>query len=59
MKRFNLIRNEQIVASGVIFDCGKCAVCWGGPYCSVVIWDNFEQLKMINGQGNSLFEFLD
>lgn len=59
MKRFNLIRNNEIVACGVLFDNGKCAVCWNGTYSSVVVWDKFDDLKAVNGHSNTLFEFMD
>lgn len=57
METFKIVRASRIVAYGVKFPAGKCAVHWVGPYSSVVVWDSFDDLQKINGQPGTTFVF--
>ena len=41
MQLFYIERNDITIASGVIFDNGKCVVSWVGEHSSTVVWDSF------------------
>ena len=46
------ISGTGIVAEGVEFWNGKCALCWKSvPVSSIVIYDNVEDLEHIHGHG--------
>ena len=59
MKMFWLYRKEDesgvsgtgIVAEGVIFTSGKCALCWCAELTSIAIYDNMDDLMAIHGHG--------
>ena len=59
MKRFVLKRNEDesgisgegIVAEGVVFSSGKCAMHWLTDTTSVALYDSIEDLENIHGHG--------
>ena len=38
-----------IVAEGVEFSNGKCALCWTTKYRSVAVYDSFKELMEIHG----------
>jgi hypothetical protein len=52
---FKIKRNNQIVADGCIFFSGKCVISWRGDFQSVVVWDNVEQMKAVNGTPGTEF----
>lgn len=45
------ISGTGIVAQGVIFDNGKCAMAWLTKHSSIAIYDNIKTLKAIHGHG--------
>lgn len=57
MRLFLLVRDEDeggvsgtgIVAQGVEFENGKCALCWLTEFSSVAIYDDIETLDAIHG----------
>ena len=57
MKRFILKRIEDesgvsgtgIVAEGVMFSNGKCALTWITKYQSIAVYDSIEELENIHG----------
>jgi hypothetical protein len=59
MRRFNLVRNEDesgvsgtgIVAQGVQFDDGTCAMRWLTEYSSTAIYNDIVELYKIHGHG--------
>ncbi len=68
MKRFVLQRDEDesgisgegIVAEGVQFSSGKCAMHWLTDVTSVAMYDNIEDLESIHGHdGKSKIMWLD
>ena len=56
-KKFVLQRLEDksgisgvgIVAEGIEFSNGKCAICWTTKYSSIAIYDNIKELEAIHG----------
>lgn len=58
-RKFKMIRNEDetgisgtgIVAEGIEFSNGICAICWLTPMSSVAIYQNSCQLEAIHGHG--------
>ena len=56
-KRFWLMRNEDesgvsgqgLVAEGIIFQNGKCALSWLTKYSSVAIYDSIKLVEAIHG----------
>jgi len=56
-RRFVLYRREDvsglsgegIVAEGVQFSNGKCALSWLGPLTSVVVYDDIEVVRKVHG----------
>lgn len=70
MRKFKLKRIEDesgisgtgIVAEGVIFENGKCAMSWLTEYSSVCIYDGIGTVKAIHGHHGKtviLFEDID
>ena len=68
MKRFNLVRDEDesgvsgtgIVAQGVEFDSGRCALTWLTHLTSVAVYDNISTVEKVHGHGGKTrVEFLD
>ena len=68
MRRFVLQRNEDesgisgegIVAEGVMFASGKCAMHWLTDTTSVAVYDNIKDLENIHGhEGKSEIIWLD
>lgn len=68
MKRFVLNRHVDvsgtsgtgIIAEGIMFTNGKCAIQWLGKYSSLVIWDNLDDCLYINGHGgNTVVDWID
>jgi hypothetical protein len=66
MRFFHLVRTEDesgvsgtgIVAEGVCFSNGKCALNWLTKYTSVAIYDSIEELENIHGHnGKTLVEW--
>jgi hypothetical protein len=59
MKLFELRRTEDVsgtsgvgvVAQGVIFDSGWCAMCWLTEHTSVAFYTSMEELEAIHGHG--------
>lgn len=59
MRRFQLHRKEDesgvsgtgIVAEGVEFENGKCAVSWCSQYSSVAVYDSISVVSRIHGHG--------
>jgi len=59
MKRFLLLRKEDetgisgegIVAEGVQFSCGWCALSWLTEYSSCGVYPSIEELERIHGHG--------
>ena len=57
MRTFYLNRKEDetgisgtgIVAEGIEFSNGKCAMAWITPYTSVAVYDSVRQLEQIHG----------
>mgnify|MGYP007070612307 CR=1 FL=1 len=57
MKKFYLYRKEDetgvsgtgIVAEGVIFHNGVCALCWRSDHPSVAIYQSIDEVKFIHG----------
>ena len=57
--RFHLERTEDvsgvsgigIVAQGVMFSDGTCAVRWFGQHASTAIWENVRDLMYVHGHG--------
>lgn len=45
---------KAIIADGMIFPCGKVAMCWRKDINSVVIHDNIENFKKIHINDNRL-----
>lgn len=58
-KRIELIRNDKVVALGVIFNDGKCVIRWEGEHKSTVIWDSVEDLKKVSGHPGTLFQITE
>ena len=59
MQLFYIERNNITVASGVIFDNGKCVVSWTGEHSSTVVWESLTSMMKINGTGQTQFYFTD
>lgn len=68
MKRFNLFRLEDesgvsgtgIVAEGVQFQTGKCALGWLTKVSSIAIYDSIEELELIHGhEGKTEVRWVD
>jgi hypothetical protein len=61
MKLFYLDRAEDktgvsgtgIVAEGIEFDNGKCAVSWRGKYETVTVYDSLETVEELHGHGGA------
>ncbi len=61
MRRFILNRKEDkggvsgtgVVAEGVMFSNGKCAISWRTKYTSVAIYDDLATLEAIHGHGGA------
>ena len=59
MRRFNLVRNEDesgvsgtgVVAQGIQFDDGTCAMRWLTAKSSVAFYDSISDLESIHGHG--------
>lgn len=57
MKKFHLVRIEDesgisgtgVVAEGVVFENGKCAISWLTKFTSVAVYDDMETLEAIHG----------
>lgn len=68
MWKFELVRNEDvsgssgtgIVAQGVIFDDGTCAMRWLTTMASTAIYKDIEELQAIHGhEGRTWVRYLD
>lgn len=68
MKRFYLKRYKDesgvsgtgIVAEGIQFSTGKCALAWVSEFFSIAIYDSIEELNAIHGHnGNTQIIWLD
>lgn len=68
MKRFVLDRRVDqtgvsgtgVVAEGVQFDNGKCAVAWLSRYQSVTVYDSIDEVEIIHGHdGKTVIDWLD
>ena len=68
MKKFILNRVEDesgisgtgIVAEGIEFSNGKCAICWTTRYSSIAVYDNIKELEMIHGHdGSTIVVWID
>ncbi|QWT29977.1 hypothetical protein SEA_SHAM_80 [Streptomyces phage Sham] len=68
MRRFNLVRNEDesgvsgtgIVAQGIQFDDGVCAMRWLTEKASTAIYDNIFDLEAIHGHGGkTVIDWID
>jgi hypothetical protein len=54
------VSGRGIVAEGVIFTNGKCAVTWYGKISSVTIYNTFDECKQVHGhEGRTKFIFDD
>jgi len=61
LRRFILYRNEDIsgnsgtgvVASGVIFNNGHCAMCWNSLVSSIAIFSSVADVEMIHGHNGA------
>lgn len=57
MKRFYLLRHEDlhghsglgVVAEGIIFDSGLCAMTWMSKYATVTVFDSLVTVKELHG----------
>lgn len=57
VRRFYLVRDQDVsgisgtgvVAEGVIFTSGKCAMHWLTKYSSLAVYDSIEDLQAIHG----------
>lgn len=45
------VSGTGVVAEGVVFSNGKCALSWKTQYTSVAIYDDIETLETIHGHG--------
>lgn len=68
MRRFNLVRNEDesgvsgtgIVAQGIQFDNGRCAMAWLTSVSSIAVYDSIEDLVKIHGHnGKTVVGWID
>ena len=68
MKRFTLKRIEDesgvsgtgIVAEGVMFSNGKCALAWITKYQSIAVYESIEELENIHGHnGKTVIVWMD
>lgn len=68
MRRFNLVRNEDesgvsgtgIVAQGIQFDDGTCAMRWLTAKASTAVYDNIIDLESIHGHGGkTVIQWID
>lgn len=59
MKKFYLLRHEDehensgngVVAEGIIFNSGMCAMTWLTPYSTITIFDKVTTVKKLHGHG--------
>lgn len=68
MKRFNLFRKEDetgisgtgVVAEGIQFSGGKCAMNWLTAVSSVAVYDSIDDLEKIHGHdGKTVVVWMD
>lgn len=68
MRRFVLDRKEDetgisgigIVAEGVQFTSGRCALTWLTPYSSVAVYDSIEDVESVHGhKGKTVIVWID
>lgn len=68
MRRFNLVRNEDesgvsgtgLVAQGIQFDTGACAMAWLTSVSSIAIYSSIDDVIHIHGHGGkTIVEWVD
>lgn len=68
MRRFKLRRMVDetgisgigVVAEGIVFSNGKCALCWTTDLASIAIYDDMATLEAIHGHnGTTVVEMID
>ncbi len=59
IKRFNLIREGEIVVDGVIFPNSKCVMIWRGDVNSIVIHENIDDIIKIHCKWGTIINYID
>ena len=59
IKRFNLIREGDIVVDGVIFPNSKCIMIWRGDVNSIVIHENIDDIIKIHCKWGTIINYID
>jgi hypothetical protein len=59
IKRFNLIREGDIVVDGVIFPNSKCVMIWRGDVNSIVIHENIDDIIKIHCKWGTIINYID
>ncbi len=59
IKRFNLIREGDIVVDGVIFPNGKCVMIWRGDVNSIVIHENIDDVIKVHCKWGTIINYID
>ncbi len=60
IKRFNLIREGDIVVDGVIFpNHGKCVMIWRGDVNSIVIHENIDDIIKVHCKWGTIINYID
>ncbi|HRP37302.1 MAG TPA: hypothetical protein PLS50_05840 [Candidatus Dojkabacteria bacterium] len=47
-KIFELRKENEIIAYGCIFQSGKCIMEWCGENPLIMVWESFEQMKVVS-----------
>jgi len=53
------LRRDEVVAQGVIFDNGKCALTWLTEYRSVSAYDSIDDVVAVHGHETKIVQFAD
>ncbi len=59
IKRFNLIREGDIVVDGVIFPNCKCAMIWRGDVNTIVIHENIDDIIKVHCKWGTIINYID
>ncbi len=59
IKRFNLIRDGDIVVDGVIFPNGKCVMIWRGDVNSIFIHENIDDIIKVHCKWGTIINYID
>ncbi len=56
---FEITKNNEILGYGAVFHTGKCILEWTGPNQLLMIWETFNEMKLVSDIMKATIVFIE